>query len=164
MNPADLPLRDIHLPPPPPWWPPAPGWWALLAIIMCVALAAWAWRRRGTRRRGAVDEARAVLARLRAVATDADVTTLAAELSALLRRVCVSLWPREQVAGLTGEGWLQFLDRAQGGDEFTRGAGRLLIRAPYRPGATRAEVHALLEACERWIDAVQRQRQAGGRA
>lgn len=156
MNPPDqLPLRDIHLPPAPAWWPPAPGWWALLTLIMCAALAAWWWRRRRRRRRSAIVEARTVLAGLRAGAQDAEPRQLAAELSALLRRVCVSLWPREQVAGLTGDGWLRFLDQVRGGDDFARGAGHLLTRAPYRPGVTHAELEALMDLCTGWLDAME---------
>lgn len=113
--------------------------------------------RRRRRPRGAVDEARRVLARLRAGAHDADGIVLAAEVSALLRRVCVSLWPREQAAGLTGDAWLVFLDRVRGGDEFSRGPGRLLIQAPYRPGVTGAELVAVLDLCEQWLAALQRQ-------
>lgn len=103
-----------------------------------------------------------MLVRLRAGAQHRDATQLAAEVSTLLRRICVSLWPREQVAGLTGEEWLRFLDQAQGGDEFARGAGRLLIQAPYRPGVAGAELDALMDLCERWMTAVQERRRRGG--
>ena len=39
MDPTQLPLRDLHLPPDIGWWPMAPGWWVLLAI----AAAALVW-------------------------------------------------------------------------------------------------------------------------
>ena len=161
MNPAELPLRDIHLPPPPGWWPPAPGWWAVLAIIVIAGVfLAW-WSRRAGRRRSAVAQARLELARLRAdLATTP--THLAAELSALLRRVCISLYPRRQVAGLTGAGWLQFLDDIRGGREFCEGPGRILIQAPYRPGVARAELDPVLDLCATWLEAASRHL-AGGK-
>src|SRR3989338_7575319 len=98
MNPAGLPLREIHLPPPPGWWPPAPGWWALLAVIVVACLCLVWWNKRARRKRSAVAQARLELTRLRADSSAAP-THLAAELSALLRRVCISLFPRPPVAG-----------------------------------------------------------------
>lgn len=153
MNPAALPLRDIHLPPLPGWWPPAPGWWGVLAIMVCAGMGCYWWRRRPRRRRSALEQARLELALLRAGPATLPALQIAVELSALLRRVCVSLYPRREVASLTGEAWLQFLDQAQGGQEFYRGAGRLLIRAPYQPGISRDEVDALLDLCAAWIQA-----------
>lgn len=152
MNPAELPLRDIHLPVAPGWWPPAPGWWGVLAIAMIAAAGLIWWRRRARRRRSAVAQARLELARLCADLATLPAPRVAAELSALLRRVCVSLYPRPQVAGLTGEAWLQFLDHVQGGRDFCHGAGRLLMQAPYRPGISREELDPLLELCAAWIE------------
>ena len=34
MNPAELPLRDIHLPEPVSWWPMAPGWWWVIGLLL----------------------------------------------------------------------------------------------------------------------------------
>ena len=155
MNPAELPLREIHLPPAPGWWPPAPGWWVLLVVVIIAALCA-IWRRwRVRRKRTAVAQAKLELNRLR---VDPAVTParLAADLSALLRRVCLSLFPRKQVAGLTGDGWLQFLDQVGGGRDFCHGPGRVLIQAPYRPGVTRPELDPLLELCATWLEAANR--------
>jgi hypothetical protein len=154
MTPADLPLRDIHLPPAPGWWPPAPGWWAGALIAAAACAAALYWRRRRRRPRDAVAEARRLLDRLRDPDPWQEPARQAAELSALLRRVCVSRWPRAEVASLTGEAWLAFLDRVSGGDGFTRGGGRLLIEAPYRPMVTEPELAALLDLGARWLDAV----------
>jgi len=155
MNPAELPLRDIHLPPPPGWWPPAPGWWVLLAITISAGLGLLWWRRRAHRRRSAVAQARLELARLRVDSTTAPAL-LAAELSTLLRRVCISLYPRQQVAGLTGDGWLRFLDEVGGGREFCHGPGRALTQAPYRPGVSRHELDPVLDLCATWIEAANR--------
>ena len=156
MNPLELPLRDIHLPPAPGWWPPAPGWWGVLAIIMIMCVGWIWWRQRARRRRSALAQARMELTRLRAEPVTLPASRVAAELSALLRRVCISLYPRQQVASLTGASWLQFLDQAQGDRQFSDGAGRLLIQAPYRPGISRQEIDPLLDLCAAWIAAMER--------
>ena len=54
------------------------------------------------------------------------------------------------MAGLTGEAWLQFLDRYAVDNAFTQGAGRALVEAPYRPDAPlpAAELTAVVE---QWI-------------
>lgn len=146
MKPDLNQLRDIHMPAPVSWWPPAPGWWALLALLpitVALAYAIHVHRRRNRWRGGALTE----LARLR----DEPPERLLRELSVLLRRVAISRFPRHEVAALTGEDWLAFLDRTLGdGMPFRSGAGRVLLSGPY---ARNAEVDAasLLALCERWI-------------
>jgi hypothetical protein len=163
MTPAELPLRDIHLPPAPGWWPPAPGWWGLVPVAVALCLLAVWLRRRTRRRRSAFAEARRELQRLRGDWRSRAATQIAAELSALLRRVAISLFPRAQVAGLTGEAWLAFLDDVQGGDGFRRGPGCVLTRLPYRRGAAAADIEPLLDLCGAWIDAAQARMERGGR-
>ena len=145
-------LRDIHLPPPVSWWPPAPGWWlSLLLVIVVVAAVVWWWR--STRlRRAALRE----LKRLHA-AHAGDPAAFASQLSILLRRCAVVRFPRQEAAGCVGEAWLQFLDRSGGTSDFTVGAGRALMTAPYRPHEP-VDAEALNKAAERWI-----RRAMGGR-
>jgi hypothetical protein len=142
-------LRDIHLPPPPPLWPPAPGWWLLALMAMAAAVlgvrqAVLAWRR-GRPRRAAVRQ----IAQLRARRRDGEAPqVLIAELSTLLRRAAMVRNPRSQVAGLTGEDWLAFLD--DDAHRFSRGVGRSLTNAPYVRVAS-VDVEALLSLCEAWL-------------
>jgi hypothetical protein len=140
-------LRDIHMPAPVSWWPPAPGWWVVLALLLIVAGLGYALyrRRRRNRWRGS---ALTELARLRAAPAEG----LLRDLSVLLRRVAISRFPRHDVAALTGEAWLAFLDRTLGeGVAFQSEVGRALLSAPY--GRSDADVDAgpLLDLCERWI-------------
>ena len=126
-----LQLRDIHLPPPPDFWPPAPGWWLLAAILF--GLLAWAvvvaWKRARlwkTQRR------------LLALLDELERTGMheprkLAQLSILLRRIALMHFPRQEVAGLTGESWLHFLDSSGGNGRFARGPGRVLAEGPYMP-------------------------------
>lgn len=152
MNPDPLArLRDYHLPEPVSWWPPAPGWW-LLALLLTVAIGAALWlllayRRGSSARRAARRELQALKTTHAAGGDDA---TLIRGLSRLLRRFALARFPREQVAGLTGEAWLQFLDRYSDDSAFTQGAGRALLEAPYRPDAPLPATELII-LIERWI-------------
>ena len=152
--PEHLPLRDIHLPAPVAWWPPAPGWWGLLLCCLLLVFSVWAFIR--IRRRGRL-KTQSLLA-LRQLAEqferDGDAQRLTTHLSTLLRRVALSLYPRRQVAALTGIEWLRFLDSSltPGGNEkaFSEGVGRVLTEAPYNPNC-RVDGVALINLIRRWI-------------
>ena len=155
-DPKSLPLRDIHLPPAPPWWPPAPGWWLLLgAALAGVALWFW-WRRRA--RESALAAARRELQALRDRASNADAVIVLQQISVLLRRLALSEFPRREIAGVTGEAWLDFLDRPLSGRPFSTGPGRVLLDGPYRPKMKGVEIALLLELSEQWIAALAKPR------
>jgi hypothetical protein len=124
MDPARLPLRDVHLPASPPWWPPAPGWWWLAAAVALV-LVAWAgWRlwRHARRRRW--------LRWFDAGSGGGTPPERLAAMSGLLRRAARRRQPGAEL--LQGEEWLRFLDGPQG-VAFRAGAGRLLLDGGFRP-------------------------------
>lgn len=139
MSPAQLPLRDVHLPPAPSWWPPAPGWWivfGILALLLGVA-SAWWWRRRRQRARWLASFDREI-----AAAPD-DAGRLAA-LSSLLRRAARRVEPGAD--RLQGEAWLRLLDGAERRD-FSQGIGRVLLEGGFQrdPQVERlAQVEALV--------------------
>jgi len=155
MNPAELPLRDIHLPPAPGWWPPAPGWWLLAAMLFAALAGYWWWRHR-RRALSAVVAARREVARLRLAAPQLGPSRLAQELSVLLRRAAISFYPRTAAAAITGEAWLRFLDQPLPGQPFTRGPGRLIAELPYRRTVSPEEAEPLLALCAQWVDAAAR--------
>jgi hypothetical protein len=166
MDPSQIPLRDIHLPPPVPWWPPALGWWivAIAIVASAVLLVLWLWRAAANRsRRYGVPLPEDIWHQwrtLRAVSeSSGDTGALVRELSEFLRRVALSLRPRPEVAGLTGEAWLAYLDMTLGGEHFRHGPGHVLINAPYQ--RTHAgDLRACLDLCERWLRAALDQRAA----
>lgn len=133
MDPQEIPLRGLHLPEPVGWWPLAPGWWLLIAAAVIAAgllLRAW------LRRRAHAAARRTALRQLEesrsAYAYHGNPVTLGAEVSELLRRTMLAYAPRAEVAGLTGDEWLAWLDRDLDAPRFRRGAGRSLIDLPYR--------------------------------
>lgn len=152
MNPADLPLRDIHLPAAVSWWPPAPGWWILATALILVLvgtayLRAYLARRRRRLGRWLGPELQRVS---RQFAEDGDTEMMLQQVSALLRRACLSLFPRQTVAGLVQDQWLDLLDDIAKTDQFRHGPGRILASAPYQRQPDRASAVAALELAQEW--------------
>lgn len=136
-----LVLRDIHQPPAPPLWPPAPGWWLLFALLLAMAVAAWAWHARRKHRR------RRVEALFDAAVARAETPSQAvAAMSESLRRAARRCDPRAD--RLQGAEWLALLaarlppDEAVGLDT-ANAAGRLLLEGGFRGDVTEVEADAL---------------------
>lgn len=155
-------LRDWHAPEPVSWWPPAPGWWILgLLLLGLLLLGGMRWLRRwrgdARKRSAAVRAALIELASLRTLLqSGGEPRAFAAGVSALLRRLALTRYPPERVAGLSGSAWMTFLDQTGGGGEFTHGPARALACQPFQtPGeCTSSEALATLDAlAERWIRA-----------
>ncbi|MBN8432063.1 DUF4381 domain-containing protein [Microbulbifer salipaludis] len=70
------------------------------------------------------------------------------DIAALLRRTALVAYPRAQVAGLTGERWLAFLNRQYPGDAFRNDIGESLLRGAYRSCPSNP---ALTQAAQDWI-------------
>ena len=153
-----LPLRDIHLPGPISWWPPAPGWWILVVLLMVGTILVVAYthyrRKRNRIRRVSLKEIDAIQ---EVFQSHRDNTRLVRELSVLLRRVCISRYPRVDVASLTGVEWASFLDRNIDGKPFSEGDGIVLITEPYRKNPD-IDANALLSCCRSWIAALPTQK------
>lgn len=117
-------LHDLVTPPPVPWWPPAPGVFIVLVAlalgIMILLLKMFInWQANCYRR-----EALRLLD---------DPSTKPAEWSELLKRTALAVWPRDEVADLTGDTWLSFLDRTAGMNVFSTGAGRVIETIAFDP-------------------------------
>lgn len=141
-------LKDIHLPPPVGWWPPAPGWWLLLLVLVILITAGVFLRRylKRSYRRAALRELRNLRENPAGLADRSRLELLAA----LLRRVAIRSCGREQVARLSGEAWLAFLDRSGQTHQFTAGAGRALGDELYRTG-DEVDLAGLFPLVESWI-------------
>ncbi len=151
----NLDLRDIHLPDPISWWPPAIGWWlVLLGIILLLFVAFWLRKRWLEKNRSAKVLAQKELNFIHEeFQQHKDQKLLIEDLSTLLRRVCLSVFPRKNSAGLTGEKWLEFLDEVMQKPYFSEGIGRSLITAPYEKNP-KIDVDELFILCKDWIEAL----------
>lgn len=133
MDPEQIPLRDLHLPEAIGWWPLAPGWWVVIALAFaaCVYLLRLYLhkRSRGAARRHALIQLALLTADFE---QHGDVVAFSSEMSELLRRTMLAYAPRKEVAGLTGEEWLAWLDRDLDQPRFQGDTGRKLLELPYR--------------------------------
>ena len=152
MQSVDLPLRDIHLPEAIGWWPPAMGWWLLIIMLPLLLVSGVLIYKRFTRKT-ALKTARKLLAGLKHDQINGDLYKLT-ELSALLRRVAISIEGRNKVAGLTGAAWLGYLDSAVSGRPFSEGVGRVFGDAHYKPHVPKElPMSEVFKLCEDWLKA-----------
>jgi hypothetical protein len=137
-------MHDIVVSEPVSWWPLAPGWYVLMLILALalIWLGVKYWRkwRAHQYRRDALLELKEISPR---------------HLPALVKRVCLSAWPRDEVANLSGDAWLKFLDQSGNTTDFTQGAGKILLDLSYNPHSqitqNSPEYQQLLKLIQRWI-------------
>jgi hypothetical protein len=147
-DPADLSnLRDIVVPPAAPLWPPAPGWWIVGAAIVAsaavlVAMAVVRYRRNAYRR--------AALGELTNV-EHLPPGEAAQRITAVLKRAALVAYPRAEVAELSGEAWLGFLDRTGQTDAFTAGPARTLSALAFGGLGEATGLAAIASAARAWV-------------
>jgi hypothetical protein len=129
---SSLQLQDIHLPESASFWPLALGWWLLLALV--IVLVSWLifkiLKRAKQKKHRTKILAKFTALEIKLKAEPSNNTI--AEINTLLRQLAISYYPRAQIASLTGGDWLHFLDESGDTHDFSRGAGRILIEAPYQ--------------------------------
>lgn len=157
----ELNLRDIHLPDPVTWWPLAPGWWIIIGLFLATLAAFLIFRKIHQSR--ALN--RAIIDELETIKNHFNMNNnqyeLIQSLSVLMRRSCISFYPRQETASLTGNDWLLYLDKTLPDSAshtalpFHSGAGKILSKAPYMSETTDISIdaNALINLCEKWISA-----------
>ena len=160
-------LRDIHLPEPVSLWPITLGWWILAIVILTTAYVSIRWYTRRRKKQAYKREALRHLDKLEIkYMRNANHHQLLNDLSELMRRVCLTAYPRKQVAGLIGSKWLAFLDTQGNTSKFSSGIGLALIEQRFAPSNTQAripvksqdpshegsyEMADLILICRKWI-------------
>lgn len=150
-------LYDIISPQPVAWLPPALGWYALgfSIFLLCSWLSVQkylAWKRNQYRREALIE-----LGELEKQLTESDrYQQVLPQLPELVKRTAVAAYGRSQVASLTGDDWLGFLDKTGSIHLFTKEIGRLLQDCSYQPPSQLAkfsneQVAELQKAVSYWI-------------
>ena len=133
-------LHDIVLPPEVPWWPLAPGWYLVLGILLVLILVlghrVWQRYQANAYRRAA----------LRELAVAQDLPSIAE----LLRRTALAVAPREEIAAMTGDTWLDWLS-AQSPEAIPDVVREQLTTGVYEQRGADQELTPLRRFAARWI-------------
>jgi hypothetical protein len=134
-------LHDYYQPAPPTWTPQTPGWYMLFALVgLSLLFLALHLLRNWLANR----YRREALRELATIPPD--------QLSSLLKRTALAVWPREEVASLSGEPWLRFLDTTASSELFHNNEGRRIEEIALHPSAISIEEEQTLRtAAAEWI-------------
>ena len=147
-------IDEIILPDAISWWPSAPGWQVLgvlagLFLIYLLTRRAKRWWRDRYRR-----EALRQLAQLQQQAGER-LHDVVVKLPYFIKVTALQAYPREEVASLSGNDWLNFLDAHYSGPSFSEGTGKKLLTVAYLPHEqwqlNDKESHALIKMSLQWI-------------
>ena len=145
-NDALMQLRDIHMPEPIGVWPLAPGWYVVAAIVIISVVWCYGRYRRNRLRRRALALLDGYLLQYQ---REGNRQASAASVSLLLKQVALLYFPRDTVAGLQGELWLQFLaNTSKKLDMFA--VRRELLEVPYQAAAD-GDMLLLFRTARLWI-------------
>ncbi len=140
-------LRDIHLPDAISAWPPAPGWWILLILVLTLlALSIYFGRshlRRNRYRKYALQQLNEL--------EQTNTSHYLQQLNRLLKQTAMAANPSTEIAGLSGQQWLAFLDSSGNNTDFSQGAAQALLEGPYAPSVTDLNIAELHKIAEQWI-------------
>ncbi|MEZ9390472.1 DUF4381 domain-containing protein [Vibrio splendidus] len=149
MN-QSLDLSPVIAPDAPTWWPLAWGWWAVsITGIVLIALVFFIVKRR-QKNQSAKNEALACLRNSQSSNTLSPSTA-----QDIVRQAALSYFPREKVAGLSGDDWLAFLD-AQLAKPLFAAKQSQWQQALYQDAALmndeqKKAQQQLVDDCETWI-------------
>lgn len=143
-------LKDIHLPNPVSWWPPALGWWFVMIIVALttawLSWRSWRWWQSMKPKRQALQLLEQIEKKAKA---NAPVSDICAQVSQLLRRVALTYYPVNEVAGLKNDAWITFLNNHGDNINFNAVREHLLVY-PYNSHA-QASLAPLFDRARAWI-------------
>ena len=150
---SEIAIKDIHLPEAISWWPLAMGWWFLLALIILVTVGMVFWLKNSKQRlqkKSQMSLRKQVMSELVTIQKIEDDHLFVERLSGLLKRVAITQYG-QKVAGLSGQQWLEFMDKHWELTSFSQGVGRVLIDLPYQKDP-QPDRHLLLRICKNWLE------------
>lgn len=143
-------LRDIHLPDAIGYWPPAPGFYILGICVLAVLIGGGFLLIRHILNGRSKRQALRVLETYRQDYLKQSNSQLsAAQISELLKRVALVYYPRERVASLQGDAWVDFLTQTARNIDF-KPVRALLVECPFQPPQP-LDLRPLFNQAKSWI-------------
>ena len=144
-------LKDIHLPPGVSMWPLAIGWYVVtITILMLLAFSMYRlikWFQYNKPKKQALK----LLGQLK---TSSDTQSKLTQIALLLKRVAIRYHGIDKVAKLSGNRWIDFLNKTSKTPPiFTAQTTELLLKTLYqnRPQINANQMHLLIQQSEKWI-------------
>ena len=158
MNPQDPlaalnPLREPALIG---WWPLAPGWWVLIVLLL-VAIPVLCYylhkrHKSNTYRRLALLQLKEINTELEARDPDSAREHIAlTATNALLKAVALRVFPRHDIAALSGTAWLDFLNGTAGSNADEARFPTEFANAAYQRHNLDLDMQQISAAAEHWI-------------
>jgi len=136
-------------------WPPAPGWYVIMALAVVAIGFLVITQIRNRKKNMYRREALSALRKLKTSFGDHVNSMQIETLNRLLKITAMKHYPREQVASLSGEDWLTFLNLTCKKVDFTASPGELLATTGYKDPKgveiSRDQRNHLMENVEYWI-------------
>lgn len=158
MNPQDplAALNALREPASIGWWPLAPGWWILIALLVVAASVLYYFLRKRYKnnayRRLALLQLKEINAELETgnPASDRKYTAVTAT-NALLKAVALRVFPRHNIAALSGSAWLAFLHSTTAHKKDTATFPAEFANAAYQKQNLNLDMQQISAATEHWI-------------
>jgi len=158
VNPQD-PLAALHPLRDPAaigWWPLAPGWWILIALaVLALAMLCYVLLKRyraNAYRRMALQQLQDIRSRLGdAVEIDQQFHSAIGDINALLKSVALRIFPRHDIAALSGEAWLTFLNKTRQSKASDTEFSTSFANAAYQQQPPELDAEQLFRASQSWI-------------
>ena len=158
MNPQDplAALNALREPASIGWWPLAPGWWILIALFTIAAAVLCHFLRKRYKNNA---YRRLALLQLKDINTELEPDNPASNgthaavtaTNALLKSVALRVFPRHDIAALSGKSWLNFLNSTTANKSDTVTFPAEFANAVYQRQDINLDIQQLLAAAEHWI-------------
>lgn len=143
-------LKDIHLPATVGWWPLAPGWYVVLILFfLLLGFITFVCYRRYLNARAKKQALALLQSYVHQYEKDRNTQLASTRISELLRRVALVYFPREQVASIHGQEWINFLNKTSKGVDF-EAVKTMLLDSPFKPNE-QINLNPLITQATLWI-------------
>ena len=162
MDPQQLPLEPLISPPDISWWPLAPIWWILIGFILffLLTIVIYLWQKKNRNKKPLAPEQIVDLFRKEALDElksfqkpyQQPVGPWLQKINILLKRICITHYPNEQIRTLTGKDWLMFLSKKC--QQANIQAYSMLVDKEYHPNyfLDNETIDHIYSSIETWIN------------